>query len=104
MKLLKNRIQHTKDKSKSFTRKDSWCNCFVSHKSIETQINTDEHILEKKIEDHAKYITAQKFNKLIAENVTARLKQADLVSKIDFDNKLTSVNKAWKVQKKKFRS
>ena len=35
-----------------------------------------------------------KSNKLIAENVTARLKQADLVSKTDFDNKLTSVNKA----------
>ena len=67
---------------------------------VQTQIITDEHILEKKIEDHAKYITTQKFNKLIAENVTARLKQADLVSKTDFDNKLTGVNKTLKVQKK----
>ena len=33
------------------------------------------------------------FNKLTAENFTARLKQVDLVSKTDFDNKLTSFNR-----------
>ena len=33
------------------------------------------------------------FNKLTAESFAARLKQANLVSKTDFDNKLTSYNK-----------
>ena len=42
---------------------------------------------------YAKYITTPEFNKLTGENFTARLKQADLVSKTDFDNKLTSFNK-----------
>ena len=46
--------------------------------------------VENKILDNSKYITTQEFNKLTAENFTARLKQADLVNKIDFDNKLTS--------------
>ena len=31
-------------------------------------------------------------NKLIAEDFTARLKQADLVKKTDFDNKLIGFN------------
>ena len=33
-----------------------------------------------------------KFNKLTTESFAARLKQANLVSKTDFDNKLTSSN------------
>ena len=33
------------------------------------------------------------FNKLTAENFTARLKQADIVSKTDFDNELRSFNR-----------
>ena len=37
--------------------------------------------------DHAKYIITQELNKLAAENFFARLKQANLVSKIIFDNK-----------------
>ena len=40
-----------------------------------------------------KYITTPKLNKLKAENFTARLKQANLVTKIDFDKKLTSFKK-----------
>ena len=48
---------------------------------------------ENKIPDHAKYITTPEFNTLTAENFTARLKQADLVKKTDFDNKLTSFNR-----------
>ena len=48
---------------------------------------------ENKIPDHAKYITTLEFNTLTAENFTARLKQADLVNKTDFDNKLTSCNR-----------
>ena len=49
-----------------------------------------------------KYITTLEFNKLIAENFSARLKQAilasksdivNLVNKTEFDNKLLGVNK-----------
>ena len=52
-----------------------------------TVLNTKIGEAENRIPDHAKYITTQEFNKLTAENFAARLKQADLVSKNDFDNK-----------------
>ena len=57
---------------------------------------------ENKIPDHSKYITTPEFNKLTAENFTARLKQAnlatkgdisDFVKKTDFDDKLKNLNK-----------
>ena len=56
----------------------------------------------------AKYINTQEFNKLTADNFTARLKQANIaskndisnfVNKADFDNKLLSFNK--KINSKK---
>ena len=43
-----------------------------------------------KILDNSKYITTQKFDKLTTGNFAATLKQADLVNKNDFCNKLTS--------------
>ena len=49
--------------------------------------------VENKFPSHDKYITTPEFNKLTAETFAARLKQADLVNKIGFDNKLTSFNK-----------
>ena len=49
--------------------------------------------VENKIPDQGKYITTQEFNKLMAENFTVRLKQADLVNKTDVNDKLTSFNK-----------
>ena len=49
--------------------------------------------IENKIPDHARYITTQEFNKLTAENFAAILKQANLVSKTDFDNKLIGFNR-----------
>ena len=55
-----------------------------------TVLNTKISEVENKITGYAKYITTQEFNKLTAENFAARLKQADLVNKTDFDNKLTS--------------
>ena len=58
-----------------------------------TVFNTKISEVEDKIPDNSKYITTQEFNKLTAENFAARLKQADLVNKIDFDNKLTSCNR-----------
>ena len=38
----------------------------------------------------------------MAENFTARLKQADLVNKTDFDNKLTRFNKRITLNKAKY--
>ena len=46
-------------------------------------LNTKISEVEKKVSDHAKYITSQKFNKLTAENFAARLKQANLMNKIE---------------------
>ena len=42
---------------------------------------------------NAEYITTPEFDKLTAENFAPRLKQANLVIKTDFDNKLTCFNK-----------
>ena len=39
--------------------------------------------MKNKINDHTKYITTQKFNKLTAENFTAKLKQEHLIAKGD---------------------
>ena len=50
--------------------------------------------IEKKITDlnPDKYITTPEFNELKAENFAAKLKQANLVTKTDFDNKLMNLN------------
>ena len=50
---------------------------------------------EKKITDHDidKYIMTSEFNKLTTQNFKARLAEADLVTKTDFDTKLKSLNK-----------
>ena len=56
-------------------------------------LNTKIGKVENKITDHAKYTTTQEFNRLTAEHFAVRSKQVDLVSKIDFDNKLTSFNR-----------
>ena len=57
-----------------------------------TVLNRKISEVENKILDNSKYTTTQEFKKLTAENFAARLKQADLVKKADFDNKLTSFN------------
>ena len=57
--------------------------------------------LRKKIPESSEYITTQEFNTFIAENFAARLKQADLVKKTDFDNRQTSkINKLLQIKKK----
>ena len=50
---------------------------------------------KKKNTDHShdKYVTIPEFNKPTAENFDARLAQAHLLTKIDFDNKLINLNK-----------
>ena len=64
-------------------------------------LNTENSECEKKIPDHVKYITTQEFNKVTVEKFTARLSQADVVSKTDFDNKLASFNKRITLNKTK---
>ena len=66
--------------------------CLVTTTVLNTKIRKLRKV-ENKITDHGKYITTQEFIKLTGENLATRLKQADLVSKTDFDNKLTSFNK-----------
>ena len=51
---------------------------------------------------HAKYITTEEFNKLTAERFAASLKQANIVSKTDFDNKLISFYKRITSNKTKY--
>ena len=52
-------------------------------------------VTENKITDlnRDKYITAAGFDRLTTENFKARLAQADLVTKTDFDTKLQDINK-----------
>ena len=52
-------------------------------------------VVEKKLSDHKhdKYITTPEFNKLTAENFVARLTQANLVTKTNFNAKLSSLNR-----------
>ena len=60
-----------------------------------TDYGTKVKEIEKKITNHShdKHVTTPEFNKLTAENLAARLAQANLVIKTDFDNKLSSLNK-----------
>ena len=55
-------------------------------------MNTKISEAENKIPNHDEYNTTPEFNKLTVESFAARLKQANLVNKTDFDNKLTSFN------------
>ena len=54
-----------------------------------------------KTTDNSKYITTQEFNKLTVEHFAARLRQANLVNKNDFDNTLISFNKRITLNKTK---
>ena len=58
-----------------------------------TVLNIEIGEVENKIPVNSKYIPTQEFNNLTAQNFTARLKQANLVNKTYFDNKLTSFNR-----------
>ena len=67
-----------------------------------TVLNTKISEVENKIPRHDKYITTPEFNKLTAENFTARLKQANLVTKTDFDKKLISFHRKVTLNKTKY--
>ena len=56
-------------------------------------LNTKNNEVENKIPNHVKYITTPEINELTAESFAARLKQPNLETKTDFDNKLTSYNR-----------
>ena len=58
-----------------------------------TALNTKISEVENKISNNSKHITTAGFNMLKAGHFKGKLKQADLVNKTDFDNKLTSFNK-----------
>ena len=73
-------------------------NSLVSTTVLYTKISE----VENQIPNHDKYITSPEFNKLTAENFTARLKQANLVTKTDFDKKLTSFNRKITSNKTKY--
>ena len=64
-------------------------------------MNTKISEVGNKVSDNSKYITTQEFNNLTAESFAARLKQANLVIKTDFDNKLTSLNELITLNKTK---
>ena len=83
--------------------------CEVEHKKLDTNslvatnvLNAKISEVENKIPYHPKYITTQGFNKLTAENFAERLKQANLVSKTNFYNKLTSFNRTITSNKTKY--
>ena len=65
-------------------------------------LNTKISEVQNKIPDHAKYITTEEFNKLTAESFAASLKQANIMSKTDFDNKLISFYKRITSNKTKY--
>ena len=69
---------------------------------VTTFLNTKLGEVENKITDHAKYITTQEFNKLMAKFFKEKLKQTDLVSKNNSDNKLISFNKRITLNKTKY--
>ena len=55
-------------------------------------LNTKISEVENKIPNQDKYITTPEFNKLTARSFSARLNQANIMTKIAFHNKLTSYN------------
>ena len=58
-----------------------------------TVFNTKISEVENKILDNSKHITTQELDKLTAEKFVGKLRQADLVDKADFDDKLIGFNK-----------
>ena len=61
--------------------------------SKKTDYDTKISEIEKKLNNHDKYIITPEFNKFTAECFDERLKQANLVTMTDFDTKLIRRNK-----------
>ena len=62
--------------------------------STKTDYDSNNTEIERKLtdHDHDKYITTPEFNNLAARVFTARLTQANWITKTYFDNKLKSLN------------
>ena len=75
----------------------------VSSLVKKTDYNTKIMEIEKNhaYHNHDKYITTPEFNKLTSEISVTRLKQANLVTKTDFDDNLKRLNQKKKNQIKK---
>ena len=67
----------------------------VSNLVKKTDYNAKDTEIEKKLTDHThdNYITTVEFNKLAADAFKARLVQANIVTKTDFDNKMMSLDR-----------
>ena len=67
----------------------------VSSLVKKTDYNTKISDIENKITDHNhdKYISTSEINKLIKENVNARLAEANLITKTDSDSRLQTLSK-----------
>ena len=63
----------------------------VKKTNYNTKITDIENILNN--HNHDKYVATSEFNTLAANVFNARLVQADLITKTDFDAKLSSVNR-----------
>ena len=61
-------------------------------KSVTAIQTTDTSNLVKKGD---KYVTTREFNRLTSENLSERLRQADLVSKNDFDEKRRQISRIY---------
>ena len=72
----------------------------VKKTNYNTKITTD---IENKLNNHNhdKYVATSEFNTLAANVFNARLKQANLITKTDFDAKLSSLNRKITVNKTK---
>ena len=66
----------------------------ISNLVKKTNYNTKITEIEKKLTDHNydKYIATPEFNTLAADVFNARLKRANLVTKTDIDNSVSSIN------------
>ena len=72
--------------------------CLVKKTNYNIKITEIENKLNN--HNHDKYITTPEFNTLAADVFNARLKRANLVTKIDFDNTVSSLNNKIAAKKK----
>ena len=76
----------------------------VSNLANKTNYNTKIPDIENKLNNHNhdKYINTSEFNKLVADVFNARLAQGNLITKTDFDTKLSSLNREITENKTKY--
>ena len=72
---------------------------FVKKTDYNTKITDIENVLNN--HNHDKYVATSQFNTLAANAFNARLAQANLITKTDFDAKLSSLNRKITANKRK---